>query len=92
MNLIVGFTHALDACCGGGPTYPYGFHYPNFVCSNETEGLYVCPNPVNYINWDGIHFTDSFNFQMFNHTFLTGSFMYPIDGLDYLGRVRRKNE
>ena len=81
LNNVPGFIDTLDACCGAGPTYPYGFQSQDFLCSNETEALYVCPNPVNFINWDGIHYTDSFNFQMFNHTFLTGSFMYPIDGL-----------
>jgi hypothetical protein len=74
-----GFTEPFDACCGAGSQYPYGFSDPTFICSNDTESLYVCPNPTNYINWDGLHFTDSFNFQILNQTFLAGSFMYPID-------------
>ena len=73
-----GFTNPFDACCGAGDRYPYGFNQTTFKCSNETEFLYVCPNPVNYIHWDGIHYTDSFNFQVLNQTFLTGTFLYSI--------------
>ena len=75
---IAGFTNPFDACCGAGNRYPYGFNDTIFECSNVTESLYVCPNPINYISWDGTHYTDSFNFQVFNQTFLTGTFMYSI--------------
>jgi hypothetical protein len=88
--LGAGFSEPFDACCGAGSRYPYGFNYSVFICSNDTQSLYVCPDPNDYINWDGLHFTDTFNFQLFNHTFLTGAFMYPILGLGAISKRRRR--
>ena len=73
---FAGYTHPLDACCGAGPTYPFGFNDTEYFCTNETASLYVCPNPDNFISWDGTHFTEHFNFQVLNQTLLHGSFIY----------------
>ena len=73
---FTGYSHLLDACCGAGPRYPFGFNSTAYFCTNETEALYVCPNPVNFISWDGSHFTEGFNFQVFNLTFVHGLFMH----------------
>ncbi|XP_070021450.1 acetylajmalan esterase-like [Nicotiana sylvestris] len=47
----------LSACCGGGGRYNYGK-----ACGSA--GATTCPNPSQYINWDGIHLTDAAHHHM----------------------------
>ncbi|KAF5934833.1 hypothetical protein HYC85_025962 [Camellia sinensis] len=42
----------LRACCGIGGTYNYD---ANRTCGSQD--VHVCPNPKQYIHWDGIHLT-----------------------------------
>ncbi|XP_055801028.1 acetylajmalan esterase-like [Solanum dulcamara] len=43
----------LSACCGTG-----GRHNFNFRTVCGAAGINACPNPAQYVNWDGIHLTD----------------------------------
>ncbi|KAI5074262.1 hypothetical protein GOP47_0010223 [Adiantum capillus-veneris] len=69
---MFGFSEDLKACCGAGDEYPYNYNSDD-VCN--VESVSVCSSPSEYILWDGVHFTDSFNLQIFNQTFITGSFI-----------------
>lgn len=42
----------VKSCCGIGGKYNYD---PNRLCGSS--GVPVCPNVSQYINWDGIHYT-----------------------------------
>lgn len=46
------------ACCGIGGDYNFNI---TMVCSAETP---VCPNPNQFISWDGIHLTEAANERM----------------------------
>ncbi|CAN4076447.1 unnamed protein product [Withania somnifera] len=43
----------LSACCGTG-----GRHNFNFRSVCGAAGINACPNPAQYVHWDGIHLTD----------------------------------
>ncbi|KAL0398498.1 UNVERIFIED_CONTAM: GDSL esterase/lipase [Sesamum radiatum] len=45
----------LRACCGGGG--PYNFNL-SAVCGNQL-GANCCENPSLYVDWDGIHYTET---------------------------------
>ena len=78
LKLLTGFTNTLDSCCGVGNTSPYNYNALLF-CNNRTS--IVCSNPYNYLNWDGIHFTDAFNFEIFRQSIGTGTYLNPSYGL-----------
>ena len=75
---VAGFTNALDACCGAGNAFPYNFNILQ-VCNNRTS--FVCSNPNTYLNWDGFHFTDAFNSEVFRQTIVTGKYLNPANAL-----------
>lgn len=43
----------VSACCGAGG--PYNF---NFSAGCGSSSAKACPNPSQYVNWDGLHLTD----------------------------------
>ncbi|XP_056164509.1 acetylajmalan esterase-like isoform X2 [Syzygium oleosum] len=43
---------ALKACCGTGGSYNY-----NFTQTCGSTGVTACPNPNEFISWDGVHLT-----------------------------------
>nr|Q3MKY2.1 RecName: Full=Acetylajmalan esterase; Flags: Precursor [Rauvolfia serpentina]AAW88320.1 acetylajmalan acetylesterase [Rauvolfia serpentina] len=47
-------TSLLKCCCGIGGPYNYD---PDRECGSR--GVPVCPNPTQYIQWDGTHFTQA---------------------------------
>lgn len=68
-----GFSTALDACCGAGPSFPY--NYDAALPCNITA-LYVCSDPNEFLSWDGVHHTDKFNLAIADQ-FISGSFLDP---------------
>ncbi|XP_024182872.1 GDSL esterase/lipase 1 [Rosa chinensis] len=54
-----GFTNGSDACCGIGP-------YRGDDCGgdNGTEPYELCPNPGDYVWWDGGHSTERANLKL----------------------------
>ncbi|KAK4753611.1 hypothetical protein SAY87_001715 [Trapa incisa] len=66
-----GFTEPLRACCGHGGKYNYD---KNFGCGSTIKrgGKDVlvgksCEDPSKHVNWDGVHFTEAANKQIFDH-------------------------
>ncbi|OWM89693.1 GDSL esterase/lipase At3g26430-like [Punica granatum] len=66
-----GFTEPLRACCGHGGKYNYN---KNHGCGSKiTKGGHEvligksCKDPQHYVNWDGVHFTEAANKQIFDH-------------------------
>ncbi|KAJ6848539.1 GDSL esterase/lipase-like [Iris pallida] len=52
-----GFKSPLLSCCGyGGPPYNYNI---NITCGNP--GSQACQNGLQYVSWDGVHYTDAAN-------------------------------
>ncbi|KAL1563237.1 acetylajmaline esterase [Salvia divinorum] len=75
-----GFEHALMACCGyGGPPLNYDIRVP---CgeTKAVNGTSVtakgCNDTTEYINWDGIHYTEAAN-QYVASQILTGKYSDP---------------
>ncbi|KAK4783825.1 hypothetical protein SAY86_018193 [Trapa natans] len=72
-----GFTQPFRACCGHGGKYNYN---KNHGCGSKAfkDGKEVligksCEDPLAHVNWDGIHFTEAANKQIFDHI-VGGSF------------------
>lgn len=68
---MAGFTQPLRACCGHGGKYNYN---KNHGCGSKIvkDGKEVmigksCKDPSVRVNWDGIHFTEAANRQIFDH-------------------------
>ncbi|XP_077243512.1 GDSL-like Lipase/Acylhydrolase superfamily protein isoform X2 [Tasmannia lanceolata] len=63
-----GFEHSITACCGyGGPP----LNYDSRVACGQTKSLNGssvtakgCDDTTEYINWDGIHYTEAANLQV----------------------------
>nr|AFS60085.1 lanatoside 15-O-acetylesterase [Paphiopedilum concolor] len=75
-----GFSYSTRACCGhGGGDYNFD---PGLFCGNtkEINGCFVtanaCPDPENYVSWDGIHATEAAN-KLLTMAILNGSYFYP---------------
>ncbi|CAM6126654.1 unnamed protein product [Calypogeia fissa] len=69
----------LNACCGVGGQHNFD---PSVSCGSGgfLNGSPVfagpCPNPKQYVNWDGIHFTEAF-YKGVAKQILNGSFVDP---------------
>ncbi|KAK4259670.1 hypothetical protein QN277_005978 [Acacia crassicarpa] len=61
----------LKACCGGGGVYNYN---ASNACGGE--GVNCCDDPAKYINWDGVHFTES-AYKLIARYLLKGSYTAP---------------
>ncbi|KAJ7537285.1 hypothetical protein O6H91_12G106600 [Diphasiastrum complanatum] len=76
---LYGFTEPIKACCGAGERY--NFDMKSFCgWSKLIDGKVVsansCSNPKQHVNWDGIHFTDEFNYQTMKQI-LTEAYFHP---------------
>ena len=73
----VGFTEKHKACCGYGGEYNYNGTVQcaqTGVINGRNMTVGACPNPSNYINWDGIHLTQHF-YELVAKAFLEGNFV-----------------
>lgn len=76
-----GFLYGSRACCGNGGD-PYNFN-PQVFCGNSKviNGSKVtataCPDPHNYVSWDGIHATEAAN-KLITLAILNGSYFHPL--------------
>ncbi|OEL17442.1 GDSL esterase/lipase [Dichanthelium oligosanthes] len=75
-----GFEHATQACCGyGGPPLNYDGNVP---CGHTVSlnGKLVtakgCSDSTEFVNWDGIHYTEASNFHVASQI-LTGKYSDP---------------
>lgn len=74
-----GFIYGTKACCGIGGEYNFS---PERFCSQKTEinGTIVtapfCSNPSEYVNWDGIHNTETANLYVAKEI-LSGKYFQP---------------
>ncbi|KAJ6719650.1 hypothetical protein OIU79_007320 [Salix purpurea] len=75
-----GFNESLRACCGHGGKYNYNRH---LGCgARKTVGgreIFVgkpCKDPSEWINWDGVHYTEAANKWIFDQI-VDGSFSDP---------------
>ncbi|KAF9589548.1 hypothetical protein IFM89_025581 [Coptis chinensis] len=62
---------ALKACCGGGGPYNY-----NLTAKCGYDGSSACDNPSTYVNWDGVHLTET-AYKWIATGILDGSFTNP---------------
>ncbi|KAI6686614.1 hypothetical protein NL676_032527 [Syzygium grande] len=66
-----GFKHRLRTCCGHGGRYSYDIHMgcgaTAMVNGEEVMVEKSCENPALHVNWDGVHFTEAANRQIFEH-------------------------
>lgn len=72
-----GFRELFKTCCGSGGG-PYNFEVFDTCGSSSAT---VCPNPSQYINWDGVHLTEA-TYKVLSNLFLHGRFCHP--PFDYL--------
>ncbi|XP_078174980.1 GDSL esterase/lipase At1g28570-like [Carex rostrata] len=68
-----GFTSGtpLRACCGSGEPYNY-----NLIAGCGQPGVTACPNPSSFINWDGVHLTET-SYDIIANGWLNGSYADP---------------
>ncbi|KAL6997046.1 hypothetical protein U1Q18_007170 [Sarracenia purpurea var. burkii] len=78
-----GFKQPFRTCCGSGGG-PYNYQVFD-ACGSPSSTS--CPNPAQYINWDGVHLTEAM-YKVISESFLNGSFSHP--PFKYL--LRRKKE
>lgn len=75
-----GFEHPITACCGyGGPP----LNYDSRISCGQTKNLngslvtaIGCNDTTEYINWDGIHYTEAANLYV-SSQILTGKYSDP---------------
>ncbi|KAJ3709017.1 hypothetical protein LUZ61_012722 [Rhynchospora tenuis] len=65
------FPAPLYACCGGPGPYNV-----SATISCGAQGSQSCPNPENYVSWDGVHLTEAANHAIANGI-LYGPFAIP---------------
>eukprot|EP01018_Ginkgo_biloba_P028945 Gb_16009 [translate_table: standard] len=75
-----GFKNTRSACCGaGGGTYNFDIFA---TCGEESASVITgekatsCADPGEYVNWDGVHFTEAMHSVIAN-MFLQGEFSRP---------------
>ncbi|XP_062116057.1 GDSL esterase/lipase At3g48460-like [Humulus lupulus] len=66
-----GIKETFKACCGAGE--PYNFDVFS-VCGMPS--ISACPNPSQYVNWDGVHLTEAM-YKVVSDMFLKGSLTHP---------------
>lgn len=67
-----GFKEAFKVCCGSGEG-PYNYEFFS-VCGSPSSN--PCPNPSQYINWDGVHLTEAMN-KAVSGLLLQGGYSHP---------------
>ncbi|XP_050223352.1 GDSL esterase/lipase At3g48460-like [Mercurialis annua] len=67
-----GFREPFKVCCGSGNP-PYNF---NYFATCGLPNVQACPNPAQYINWDGVHLTEAM-YNVLAHMFVNGGFAQP---------------
>ncbi|RVW72037.1 GDSL esterase/lipase [Vitis vinifera] len=72
-----GFKEPFKTCCGSGGD-PYNF---DVFATCGSSSASACPNPSQYINWDGVHLTEAM-YKVVANSFLHGGFCHP--PFDYL--------
>ncbi|CAM6111574.1 unnamed protein product [Calypogeia fissa] len=77
-------TLTLTTCCGAPGVGTLNYN-PNLRCGQPDSNN--CANPDQYINWDGIHFTEAFNryiaYFALNGIFTDGAIDFSPCNLDY---------
>eukprot|EP00246_Nothoceros_aenigmaticus_P004140 TRINITY_DN1553_c0_g1_i3.p1 TRINITY_DN1553_c0_g1~~TRINITY_DN1553_c0_g1_i3.p1 ORF type:complete len:171 (-),score=5.49 TRINITY_DN1553_c0_g1_i3:218-730(-) len=74
-----GLTNTLQACCGTDGPYNFDLSLPcgRSKVVDGVECFYnLCTNPAEYVNWDGIHFTEAFH-SIVGQAFLAGQYLEP---------------
>ncbi|CAI0391982.1 unnamed protein product [Linum tenue] len=75
-----GFEQPIMACCGyGGPPLNYDSRVgcgQTKVINNATVAAKACNDSTEYVNWDGIHYTEAAN-QYVSSEVLTGKYSDP---------------
>ncbi|KAH7676947.1 GDSL lipase/esterase protein [Dioscorea alata] len=75
-----GFEHPITACCGyGGPPLNYDSRVgcgQTKTLNGNTVSTNVCNDTTEYINWDGIHYTEAANLHV-SSQILTGKYSDP---------------
>ncbi|PWZ54416.1 GDSL esterase/lipase [Zea mays] len=90
-----GFEHATQACCGyGGPPLNYDGNVPcGHMVSQSLDGKMVtakgCSDTTEFVNWDGIHYTEAANFHIVSQI-LTGKYSDPpfVDKMTFVIKPR----
>lgn len=67
------------ACCGAPGLGVWNYN-PAITCGHPQLGSNLCANPNEYVNWDGIHFTENF-YRTISNFALSGKFTE--EGFDY---------
>ncbi|KAA8542188.1 hypothetical protein F0562_023340 [Nyssa sinensis] len=67
-----GFKEVFKVCCGAGGGM-FNFDFLN-VCGSPSSTS--CPNPSQYINWDGAHLTEAM-YKVVSDSFLNGTSSHP---------------
>lgn len=80
IHQLTGFEQPLMACCGyGGPPLNYDGRIPcgqTKVINGNSLTAKGCNDTTEYINWDGIHYTEAAN-QYVASQILTGKYSDP---------------
>ncbi|WCJ43193.1 GDSL-like Lipase/Acylhydrolase superfamily protein [Euphorbia peplus] len=75
-----GFEQPIMACCGyGGPPFNYDTRIgcgQTKVLNGSTVTVKACNDSTEYVNWDGIHYTEAAN-QYISSQILTGKYSDP---------------
>lgn len=77
---FIGFEQPLMACCGyGGAPLNYDSRIScgqTKVLNGTTVTVKACDDSTEYVNWDGIHYTEAAN-QFVSSQILTGRYSDP---------------
>ena len=77
---FTGFESPTQACCGyGGPPLNYDGRVPCGQTKSVNGNLVTakgCSDSTEYVNWDGIHYTEAANFHVTSQI-LTGKYSDP---------------
>ncbi|KAF6984637.1 hypothetical protein CFC21_002612 [Triticum aestivum] len=88
-----GFESPTEACCGyGGPPLNYDGRVPCGQTKSVNGNLVTakgCSDSTEYVNWDGIHYTEAANFHVTSQI-LTGKYSDPpfVDKMPFLIKPR----
>ncbi|XP_024531379.1 GDSL esterase/lipase At3g26430 [Selaginella moellendorffii] len=81
-----GFQYATRACCGTGGDYNYNFGVQcgeSKIVNGKSVVSTTCKDPSQYLNWDGVHYTEAAN-RIITRQILSGNYFDPKLPLDTL--------